>query len=307
MSSNITTAFVQQYSANVQMLSQQMGSLLRDKVRQESVVGKSAFFDQEGEGNSTGRSIYGYEQLRNLSVSSKDKSVEHVATEFLKREKEFSSALEGASLDGSETKYANIHRSPPTLTSNLLRYAGNFFDYIEGEEERFCALPTPASTPAPTPAPASIPTPTPLPALDAATVEKLLRRKSSSFSSSLSVRPMSPTAATQTATLKKSSSSSLSSLQSKESNDPGSSSSNSSSSSSEKEKSSRGRKKQNPMLGLLQLNKKLEQEALKFSRSEPAPNGASTLNSKPTKDKAMLAMSRVEHSEINSFVQREKK
>ena len=48
MSSNITTAFVQQYSANVQMLSQQMGSLLRDKVRLESVVGKNAFFDQVG-------------------------------------------------------------------------------------------------------------------------------------------------------------------------------------------------------------------------------------------------------------------
>jgi len=48
MSSNITTAFVQQYSANIQMLSQQMGSLLRDKVRVESVVGKNAFFDQVG-------------------------------------------------------------------------------------------------------------------------------------------------------------------------------------------------------------------------------------------------------------------
>ena len=48
MSSNITTAFIQQYSANVQMLSQQMGSLLRDKVRLESVVGKNAFFDQVG-------------------------------------------------------------------------------------------------------------------------------------------------------------------------------------------------------------------------------------------------------------------
>ena len=48
MSSQITTAFVQQYSANIQMLSQQMGSLLRDKVRQESVVGKNAFFDQVG-------------------------------------------------------------------------------------------------------------------------------------------------------------------------------------------------------------------------------------------------------------------
>ena len=48
MSSQITTAFVQQYSANVQMLSQQMGSLLRDKVRVESVVGKNAFLDQVG-------------------------------------------------------------------------------------------------------------------------------------------------------------------------------------------------------------------------------------------------------------------
>ena len=48
MSSQITTAFVEQYSANVQMLSQQMGSLLRDKVRLESVVGKNAFFDQVG-------------------------------------------------------------------------------------------------------------------------------------------------------------------------------------------------------------------------------------------------------------------
>jgi hypothetical protein len=52
MSSQITTAFVQQYSANIQMLSQQMGSLLRDKVRLESVVGKNAFFDP-GETGST--------------------------------------------------------------------------------------------------------------------------------------------------------------------------------------------------------------------------------------------------------------
>ncbi|BCV06009.1 MAG: hypothetical protein CM15mV123_230 [uncultured marine virus] len=48
MSINVTTAFVQQYSANVQMLSQQMGSLLRDAVRVESVTGKNAFFDQIG-------------------------------------------------------------------------------------------------------------------------------------------------------------------------------------------------------------------------------------------------------------------
>ena len=48
MSSEVTTAFVQQYSANVQMLSQQMGSRLRDAVRVENMVGKNAFFDQVG-------------------------------------------------------------------------------------------------------------------------------------------------------------------------------------------------------------------------------------------------------------------
>ena len=48
MSTQITTAFVQQYSANVQMLSQQMGSRLREAVRIENVVGKNAFIDQIG-------------------------------------------------------------------------------------------------------------------------------------------------------------------------------------------------------------------------------------------------------------------
>ena len=48
MSSQITTAFVEQYSANIQMLSQQMSSLLRDAVRIESIVGKDAYFDQIG-------------------------------------------------------------------------------------------------------------------------------------------------------------------------------------------------------------------------------------------------------------------
>lgn len=48
MSNQITTAFVQQYSSNVQMLSQQMGSVLREAVDVESVVGKNAFFDQVG-------------------------------------------------------------------------------------------------------------------------------------------------------------------------------------------------------------------------------------------------------------------
>jgi len=48
MSTQITTAFVEQYSSNIQMLSQQKGSILRDKVRLESVTGKNAFFDQVG-------------------------------------------------------------------------------------------------------------------------------------------------------------------------------------------------------------------------------------------------------------------
>jgi hypothetical protein len=48
MSFQITEAFVQQYSANVMMLSQQKGSRLRPFVRQESVKGKSAFFDRIG-------------------------------------------------------------------------------------------------------------------------------------------------------------------------------------------------------------------------------------------------------------------
>ena len=48
MSSQITTAFVNQFSANIQMLSQQMGSLLRNAVDSESVNGEKAFFDQVG-------------------------------------------------------------------------------------------------------------------------------------------------------------------------------------------------------------------------------------------------------------------
>ena len=48
MSVNITTSFVEQYSANVSMLAQQTGSKLRGAVDVESVRGKNAFFDQVG-------------------------------------------------------------------------------------------------------------------------------------------------------------------------------------------------------------------------------------------------------------------
>jgi len=48
MSNQITTAFVEQYSNNVQMLSQQKGSLLRSAVDVETVVGNNAFFEQVG-------------------------------------------------------------------------------------------------------------------------------------------------------------------------------------------------------------------------------------------------------------------
>jgi hypothetical protein len=48
MSTQITTAFVNQFSSNIQMLSQQMGSLLRNAVDVETVKGEKAFFDQVG-------------------------------------------------------------------------------------------------------------------------------------------------------------------------------------------------------------------------------------------------------------------
>lgn len=48
MSQQITTAMVEQYKANLQLLSQQKGSRLRNSVRVETVVGKNAFFEQIG-------------------------------------------------------------------------------------------------------------------------------------------------------------------------------------------------------------------------------------------------------------------
>jgi hypothetical protein len=48
MSVQITTAFVEQYRSSVYHLVQQKGSKLRKAVRQESVVGKNAFFEQIG-------------------------------------------------------------------------------------------------------------------------------------------------------------------------------------------------------------------------------------------------------------------
>lgn len=48
MSTQITTAFVNQFSSNVAMLSQQMGSLLRSAVDVESVTGEKSYFDQVG-------------------------------------------------------------------------------------------------------------------------------------------------------------------------------------------------------------------------------------------------------------------
>ena len=50
MSTQVTTAFVNQFSSNVMLLSQQMGSKLRGSVSEESVNGEKAFFDQIGSG-----------------------------------------------------------------------------------------------------------------------------------------------------------------------------------------------------------------------------------------------------------------
>ena len=55
MSSQITTAFVQQSSNNVQMLSQQKGSLLRNTVDAETVAAKNAFFEQVGQATAVKR------------------------------------------------------------------------------------------------------------------------------------------------------------------------------------------------------------------------------------------------------------
>ena len=50
MSTPVTTAFVNQFSSNVQLLSQQIGSKLRGAVSEESVTGEKAYFDQIGSG-----------------------------------------------------------------------------------------------------------------------------------------------------------------------------------------------------------------------------------------------------------------
>jgi hypothetical protein len=48
MSFEITTAFVKQYNANIQLLCQQQGSRFRHAVREESQSGKHGFYDQIG-------------------------------------------------------------------------------------------------------------------------------------------------------------------------------------------------------------------------------------------------------------------
>lgn len=56
MSFQITTAFVQNFSSNVQMLVQQKGSRFRDAVRNEPVAGDTAYFDQIGAATAVKRS-----------------------------------------------------------------------------------------------------------------------------------------------------------------------------------------------------------------------------------------------------------
>ena len=50
MSVQVTTAFVSQFSSNVQLLSQQIGSKLRGAVSEDSVTGDKAYFEQIGSG-----------------------------------------------------------------------------------------------------------------------------------------------------------------------------------------------------------------------------------------------------------------
>jgi len=48
LSTQITTSFVEQYSANITLLAQQLGTKLRSAVDEESIRGKSSFFDSIG-------------------------------------------------------------------------------------------------------------------------------------------------------------------------------------------------------------------------------------------------------------------
>tara|TARA_R110000824_G_scaffold22930_2_gene83132 strand:- start:187 stop:447 length:261 start_codon:yes stop_codon:yes gene_type:complete len=66
MSTQITTAFVQQYNNNVQMLSQQKGSLLRSAVSVESINAKNAFFDQVGVATAVKRTSRHADFLKNV-------------------------------------------------------------------------------------------------------------------------------------------------------------------------------------------------------------------------------------------------
>jgi hypothetical protein len=63
MSNQVTTAFVQQYSQNLQHLSQQKGSRLRGLVRVEGVRGKNAYFDQIGSQVASVRSTRGADTI----------------------------------------------------------------------------------------------------------------------------------------------------------------------------------------------------------------------------------------------------
>ena len=66
MSSQITTAFTQQYSNNVKLLAQEKGSQLRNTVTVESVVGKNAFFDQVGVATAVKRTTRHADFLNNV-------------------------------------------------------------------------------------------------------------------------------------------------------------------------------------------------------------------------------------------------
>ena len=63
MSNQVTTAFVQQYSQNLQHLSQQKGSRLRGLVRVAGVRGKNAYVDQIGSQVASVRSTRGADTI----------------------------------------------------------------------------------------------------------------------------------------------------------------------------------------------------------------------------------------------------
>jgi hypothetical protein len=179
MSTQITTAFVKQFGANVQHLAQQKGSRLRECVRSETQVGKSAFWDQIGKATAQKKqsrhsdtpqidtpharrrtTLVDYEyadlidnedKIRTLIDPTNDYSQAAVWSLGRAMDDEIIFAADGVSYEGEEgatsTVLPNSQRlgsvaatAEADLNVQALRRAKRKFDAADVEGERFCAL-----------------------------------------------------------------------------------------------------------------------------------------------------------------------